>query len=131
MLGARLAEKDNHRPHALRAFLDNNVHNNFIAVGMGQQQRLEIKRLRQANETLERELAETQYQNKRQRITQNQEALKHLTRAMQTLQTDPEPSALECHVGEAIDVLFTSMMETRHDMHRTGEWARFERAGQQ
>ena len=52
MLGARLAEKDNHGPHALRAFLDNNVHNNFIAVGMGEQQRLEIERLRRELDTV-------------------------------------------------------------------------------
>ena len=55
MLGARLAEKENDRANALGTFLDNNVHNNFLAVGMGEQQRLEIERLRHELDNVTRE----------------------------------------------------------------------------
>ena len=64
MAALGLSEKD--RERALGTFLDNNMQNSFLAIGTGEEQKLEIERLRRQNASLKRQLNEAHFERKRQ-----------------------------------------------------------------
>ena len=51
---------------ALQAFLDNNVQNGFLSLGMSEEQRMEIARLADQNDELTAANVELKYERKRQ-----------------------------------------------------------------
>ena len=123
MLEVRLAEKENMRANALGAFIDNNVHNNFLALGMGEQQRLEIERLRRELDTVTRERNSL----KRRLEVSNDEiyvltadtrdSLRHLGRCLPSTGIGrPQLVAVNNHINEMDNLQVASLRTVRNGM---------------
>ena len=123
MLGVRLAEKENMRANALGTFLDNNVHHNFLAVGMGEQQRLEIERLRREldNVTRERNSLKRRLEVSNDEIyvltADTRDYLRHLGRCLPSTGISRQQLvAVNNHINEMDNLQVASLRTVRNSM---------------